>query len=490
MKRMKRLTAVVIIAIMIPLAAGMGENAANREVHPPTCTEAGYTKTTGADGSITMEPGEPARGHTFGKWQKDEKTGKYSRTCPVCGLVETEEAGISALPRIDLNGSFEGIGKKERVLVRFEYREEGLEISCFSYTSWQGHSSLTAEKKNFTIRLFADEEMEDKNREVMRPGWQAEHKYILKANYHDLSLSRNLTCAEIWGEMAACREGIPERLKKTSNYGAVCGFPVTVYHDGEFLGLYTMNLHKDDDLYGLRYGSEEAIMICNRAGTQAGLFRAEATFETTDWEKGDWEVEYSGTDDDSWVKDSFNELIRFVMTADDEQFKEGLSAYMDVNSAIDYLIFLYAMGLTESADKDLTMIRYADAPWIVTVYDMEDAFGLSDHGSEVLGPEEFLPKKGADGWTTNTGSLLWDRIMNVYTEEIVNRYKELRRSVLTEENIRAKAESILNGIPEWLVEKDYELYPGRNAVSGDREKLLEYIHERLPLLDDAMTGER
>ena len=143
MKRMKRLTAVVIIAIMIPLAAGMGENAANREVHPPTCTEAGYTKTTGADGSITMEPGEPARGHTFGKWQKDEKTGKYSRTCPVCGLVETEEAGISALPRIDLNGSFEGIGKKERVLVRFEYRE-GQPDSAMRRHGWDIRSTKPA----------------------------------------------------------------------------------------------------------------------------------------------------------------------------------------------------------------------------------------------------------------------------------------------------------------------------------------------------------
>ena len=76
-----------------------------------------------------------------------------------------------------------------------------------------------------------------------------EHKYILKANYADVTQSRNLICADVWSDMAASRANVHPRLVRTSNYGAVDGFPVSVWHNSEFLGLYTLNLHKDDDLF-------------------------------------------------------------------------------------------------------------------------------------------------------------------------------------------------------------------------------------------------
>ena len=80
-------------------------------------------------------------------------------------------------------------------------------------------------------------------------GWQREHKYVLKANYRDISQARNLIAASLWVDMVACRPNLFETLKRTSNYGAVDGFPVTVYHNRDYIGLYTMNLHIDDDLY-------------------------------------------------------------------------------------------------------------------------------------------------------------------------------------------------------------------------------------------------
>lgn len=475
---MKRFLLFLLALILIPVIPAFAEDGVTRISYAPTCTENGYTTVTAPDGTITIEEGEPARGHQFGDWQRDGK-GDHFRVCSVCGLEETEKSQISALPRIDLEGDFTGMNKQERVKLKFSYRDEEQAFSCYALTSWQGHSTLAEAKKNYTVRLFADEEMTDKNRMELRPGWQTEHKYILKANYGDMSQSRNLSCAEIWARMAESRKGVPERLKRTSHFGAVDGFPVQVYHNGAFLGLYTMNLHKDDDLYGIIYGRREAILICNRTGTPAGLFRAEAAFDKENWEEGDWEVEYCGTEkDEGWAKDSFNGLIRFVMTADDATFREQLEEYLDVNAAIDYLLFIYATGLTQSGDKDLTFIRYEDTPWIATVYDMESAFSGE--------PGTFLPEKGRDGWDTKTGSLLWDRMMNGFEEELRSRYRELRESVLTEKNMAGIVHGFLDGIPESLAEEDYALYPDRETDSGDREKIIGYIQERLPLLDKAL----
>ena len=51
--------AAAIIGLFLPFAS-LAE-APSREVFPPTCTESGYIKVTGTDGSITIEEGEPAK---------------------------------------------------------------------------------------------------------------------------------------------------------------------------------------------------------------------------------------------------------------------------------------------------------------------------------------------------------------------------------------------------------------------------------------------
>ena len=43
-----------------------------------------------------------------------------------------------------------------------------------------------------------------------------------------------------------------------------------------------------------------------------------------------------------------NRFIRFVMDNDGEDFKTGISDYLDIDSAIDYLITAYYLGLTDS----------------------------------------------------------------------------------------------------------------------------------------------
>ena len=149
---------------------------------------------------------------------------------------ETEEAEPAIMvARVDLTGDMKEIGKKERVLLQIHLEDKAETFDGYAYTSWQGHSSLKNVKKNYTIRLFDDEEMTMKHRMNLREGWQAEHKYILKANYKDLTMSRNLICADLWAEMAATRKSIPDKLKVSSHYGAVDGFAAEVTLNGELI---------------------------------------------------------------------------------------------------------------------------------------------------------------------------------------------------------------------------------------------------------------
>lgn len=463
-------------AEMKPPVSGSPLSNEKATVVEATCTEAGYTLFENtSDGSIRIEDGAPAAGHDF--FDADNK-----RICRVCGY---EEPAVTPqmIARIDLTGDMTGISKNQRVTLTFDFFNETHDFSCYSFTSWQGHSSLSNSKKNYTIRLFRNQALTDKYRLTFND-WQLEHKYVLKANYNDVTQSRNLICARLWGQMAETRGSLPQRLRLTSNYGAVDGFPAAVWVNGEFHGLYTMNLHKDDDLYSMYQSGRDAIMICNAQTMDEAFFRAEAAFKE---DISDWEVEFSAPDQTAWAQEHFNRMIRFVMESDDETFRMHLHDYLDVDAAIDYLLFMYAAGLTDSAAKDLVMITYDGGPWIATVYDMEDAFGLSADGSRAAAADFFLPTIQNGIWQSNTGSLLWDRLLQNFGTEICTRYQLLRRDALSQENMAAQAKAVLDSVPEHLIEADMALYPDRPMIEDPSGQILNYIGQRLPILDDIFS---
>ena len=396
--------------------------------YPPTCEEAGrIIRENLVEGYTVIDQGQPALGHNYGEWVQNPGTGVMERACIRCGKI-MQRLGVykDSIPRIDLIGNLEGISKSNRITLAINFSSQDENFSCYAYTTWQGHNSLIFPKKNYTIRLYDDKNITKKHK-ISFFGWQREHKYVLKANYRDFSQLRNLIAANLWAEMVACRFNLFETLKHTSNYGAVDGFPVVVFLNNEFHGLYTMNLHIDDDLYQMNH-PYDAIMIANSSEPEECRFYAEATFMD---QKNAWEVEYCGTgEDDHWAKNSLNELIRFVKKSDDKTFQEHLKDYIDVDAAIDYLIFLYVTGLQDNAGKDLILLKYHDCDsWIPTVYDMEHAFGLDLDGTSYNMADVFLPEMREGNWNSGTNSLLWDRLLQSFCEQIKTRYTELQTSL-------------------------------------------------------------
>ena len=454
------------------------------QVVAPTCTESGYTLRKDLEsGHTEVTDVVPALGHSFGAWKLLEgpegvRCGSQERNCSTCGI--REEQAIypkTELPRIRLYGSTEGIGKKSEVNMTAAFLNEGQELECFATLKYQGHESLGYDKKNYTLKLFRDEAHEEKLK-LQFSHWNKENKYILKANYIDATSCRNLVCADVWADMCKLRSGLPKEFASLSNYGAVDGFPVVLYINDRFEGLYTMNLHKDDDLFGMEDGEKQAILIANNSSAPEALFRELAAFTG----ESPWEVEYCGTEDESWAKEGFNELIRFVMTADDETFRTHLGDYLDVNSAVDYLIALYALGLTENGGQNLILVSYGDE-WTASLYDMEAAFGKSADGATQYSAAEHLPVRTVEGWDSATGSLLWDRLLEQFEEEICARYTQLRQSVLNPDVLCTRVEEFMGAIPQEVYQADWEAWPREFAGGEEPEQITAYLRQRMAALD-------
>lgn len=448
-----------------------------------TCTEAGYSFVTNPDtGGMTVVH-LPALGHQYGEWLPYSENAARSRLCERCGNTETWRISTvpeKGFPTLYLTGSLEGIGKKQKVTLEARFASQAETFSCHAVMTLQGHSTFGRPKHNYTVRFFHDAKGNSKYY-LRFPGWSKEHKYILKANYDDPTQCRNLTGAQIWREMAACRKNLPQQIAALPLLGAADGFPVQVYLNGEYFGLYTMNLHKDNDLYQMQDGERAALIICNRQTAAESLFRGPAAF-TEDY-TSDWEIEYCGTRNDAWARESFNQLIDFVMTSTDEEFRAGLHRHLDVNSAIDYLLFIYALGLSHSGAKDLVMLSFGDT-WIPSAYDMDEAFGLDMTDMRFLAPEEFLPSQADGRWDSATGSLLWDRLLNGFLPEIRTRYASLRAGVLSAEHLLSLADARIGSIPEAFYDMDMSLYEDRPFFEQEMHmQISDYIPKRLAVLD-------
>lgn len=483
--------ALLLLCIALPLGRPARASEASPEEwiiseYAATCETTGYIMRQHAEtGIIEIEDTSPATGHAYSDWIRIQDPA-LQRTCLYCGATETMTLPtLDTLPSVSLQGSMQGISKNDRVLLRSVLQDGENESTCYAYISWQGHTTLTNAKKNYTVRFFRDKALTDKYRMVLRPGWQEEHKYVLKANYADPTHIRNLFAAQVWARMAACRDHLHPRLQETSCFGAVDGFPVTIWLNGEFHGLYTLNLHKDDDLYAMGSKRYDAIMICNAQTMAESLFRAPAVFQEG---RSDWELEYCRDEDAFWIQNHFNNLIRFVMGADDETFRSGLHQHLDVDAAIDYLLFMYAMGLTDSAAKDLIFLSYAGGPWIASAYDMEDALGLSADGTSALPPDDFLPACTNGMWDSATDSLLWDRLLQCFEPQIRTRWQALRDSVLAEDQLSELLKTHLLSVPAEAVAMDQALYPRTTLLTDPETQMMTYMHSRLPLLDHLFGG--
>lgn len=485
---------VIIVFLIFPLiistisGSTLSESLINgkEDRQEPTCIESGY-RAFEEQGTIHIEELPPS-GHQFNEWTIDSEAKTKTHICQICGYKETIRISSipeESLPKLELYGSMDGIGRKSRVVLEAKYTDLGQSFQCYALCTLQGHSTFGLPKKNYTIRFYDDAEGNKKHKVAFR-NWNREHKYILKANYIDVSQCRNIVGAWIWTSIVKTRDNIPARLSELPTYGAVDGFPVAVYFNSKFFGLYTLNLHKDDDLYMMKKDEHEAVVICNEQKSDESLFRSKAAFLPNN--ESDWEIEFSGTNDETWAKDSFNQLITFVMESDESSFREHLNEYLDVDAAIDYLIYIYALGLEDSGAKDLVMLSYGDQ-WIPSAYDMDEAFGLDALDLNYRKPDTFLPQLVDTIWDSGTGSLLWDRILNSFTEQLKNRYLELRNGALSEDSLLKSVRFYSSQIPESFYDYDWYLFPDRDERFIQMDQQIEkYIPTRLKLLDELFIG--
>lgn len=261
------------------------------------------------------------------------------------------------------------------------------------------------------------------------------------------------------------------------NGGAVDGFPCVIMLNNEFHGLYTFNIPKDGWMFGMSNTNLQQAILCADTQNAACGFKAAATL--TD----DFDLEYVSDENNAdWVLTSLNTLIDACMNSDGTDLDSTIAQYLDWQSVIDYNIFTALVGGGDMVRKNYLLATYDGVKWFFSAYDMDTTYGLNWKGigfnSSTAYPKVFEFNHKAM------------ELVHAYKRnELITRYRELRNTILSEDNVYLMFSNWAADIPRTLLEEDARKWPTIPSTTiSNPEQILEWYRKRCIEMDKTVLG--
>lgn len=363
------------------------------------------------------------------------------------------------LPRLYFDGNLnELIKKSDTQKIKVSYTSSSIKFKGYASIKLQGASSVNFEKKNYNIKFYEDKYL---NNELnIDFGWGPQYKYCLKANWIDKTHSRNIVTANIVADI----QKEFNLFNDSPNNGMIDGFPIEIYLNNSFLGIYTLNIPKDEWLFNMNEDNPNNLIFSANTWGNTVSFYDKANYI-------DWEIEVGKQNKENLNK--LNRLIDFVMYSSDDDFKKNINDYFNLDSLLNYYIMVEAFHLVDNTSKNLLLITYDGNIWYTSLYDLDTSWGTYWNGIDLVNYSE-----------TNIllENNLWKRLKENFSNELVERYFYLRGSILTKENIINEFYSFYNLIPTESLEKELNKW---GFIPGyDLKQIEKFVDIKFPLLDN------
>ena len=405
------------------------------------------------------------------------------------------------LPTIYVYGDTTGISKDDRVKVRINYMstDETKYGSSFDLNNcelhWQGTSSLQYPVKNYRIRLY--DEFGEKYMYSPFPNGIKENLFCLKADMMDSAHYRNTGNATYINDNLYSGTLNPAQQIDANVRNTIDGFPINLYINGEYIGVFNFNNDKSDKkVFGLTKSFPQCISyeVSANSNTTAGAFN-KWTSATGLTEKqyyyNDFELRYSSrsqdADENNWDITPLKTLVDWVSDADETEFRTNLDQHFNRRYLIDYYIFTMTAGLIDNFGKNMMLTTWDSQIFYPQFYDCDSCLSLNNSGYRRYDPYiEVTP----DVFNTSD-SKLWTKLTQYLWDEIVVRYRELRQSTLTYDRLMEYYYGHqISKIPERLYNTDMNTkYLNHTEYlfmlhGNDLEHLKSWLSKRISFLDN------
>ena len=378
-------------------------------------------------------------------------------------------SNANSIPRVDIEGDISNMQTKADVRkVKITYTSEELDFESYTEIKIQGSTSLRFEKKNYTIKLFKDNECTEKNKVEVKEDWGKQSKYCLKANWvDDVTQSRNIVSARI----AAKVQAKYNVFTNTPHNGTIDGFPIEIYNNDNFLGIYTWNIPKDDWLWNIDDKDEKQYTIETENHTEATRFKE----NITEFDEEVFDVE-AGTKSDVALK-HMQDTITFVKDSSDEEFKNNFKDYFDLDASLNYMACYYYFGGIDNLSKNMQLVTYDGKKFYPSLYDLDTTYGAYYDGTRT---------DTYDITFSYDESVLWYRFLTLFKNEIAERWFELRKDIFTKDATMKEFRDFYNLIPEESWQKEKERW-GEDKLPGfGLDQIEEFLDFRIKYIDMIM----
>lgn len=370
---------------------------------------------------------------------------------------------INEIQKLYFNGNLDEMTSKEdERIISVKYDGFNQRFNAYAKIKIQGSSSINYVKKNYTIKLYKDKDLD----EVFKFdfGWGKQNKYCLKANWVDKTHARNIVSANL----AADVQKKYKLFTNTPHYGTIDGKPIEIYLNNEFLGLYTLNIPKDAWMFNMDERNENHIVLAANNHAPGNLFTGEANYEA-------WDVEVGEKNQETLNK--LNRVVDFVRFSSDEEFRNNIYEYFNLDSLLNYYVLMQFGQFNDNVSKNMLMVTYDGKIWYTSLYDLDTTWGTQWNGLELFKYEELsCPNESA----------LWQRVENAFPNELADRYFELRKDILTPEKIKERFKQFTCTIPNKSFEKESARW--NNIPGYDLNQINDFLNVRVPLVDDYFTN--
>ena len=400
----------------------------------------------------------------------------------------------------------------------------------------QGNSSLNDPKKNIALDFF-DNDWDGNIFSTKFGNWVAQDSYHLKAYYGDYFCGKAVIGYELYNEIELVndinndrswkRALIPSDISKNSDYdneilfdngarGFPAGFPVIVYLNGDFYGIFSWQIKKHRDNYHQEKKKAEQIHLdgCidddnvwlangtidwgkwngktkNANNNSDGIeIREPKSLIGIDGSKYDFDINpvelidstatnYDGSNSDmvrsSKVKQYCTNITKIIPTlkqAKEEgktasEIKALVSTYFDTKALVNYVIFSDVVYNGDGVNKNWQWLTYDGIKWVVEPYDLD----MIMNGNSYL-----------NGHLRNTLDIPYGWIVTYFGDELKAKYKELRDAKIID------AKHITRLLDNWTkrigidnYNKELEKWPNKTKTSI--YKIYEWLKTEISNMD-------
>ena len=354
----------------------------------------------------------------------------------------------TTLPKMYLYGDITNMTNTQTVDMRIEYISPNEEKFGSSFNTGiqnnpvciQGTSSLAYVRKNYTIYL-RDEYGSPMFYNPYGDGSVEEEVFCLKADYIESSHANNTGLAKLINDCVYDTK-LPTQLDNPNCRTTINGFPIEVYMNGEYLGIYNFNHDRySTKSFGYDYKKFPNMLVYeinSNSNVSAGAFyqygenaESSANISERDYYARDFKLIYGNRTSSNDNYAEIKELVQWVSVAEYDLFKETINEHFNKEYLFRYLLTVLMVGGVDSLGKNLKINTFDGKVWYPTFYDLDTSLGIDNTGYLNI-PADVEIEEGS---FNTSNSNLWTKVMEYFATDLKEEWAKMRQKNFTLENI-------------------------------------------------------